>query len=282
MELCLNGKFVAASEPLITVDNRAFRYGDGCFETMQLFEGRLLLASLHFERLLSSLQLLHFQIPRNFTPSYLENLIIELATRNNVLEGARVRLFVWRSGGGLYNPEEDRPEFLIQTLPLNPSMHQIHEPGLVLGVCKDVTKSMDRISSVKAMNALPYVIAARFAKLQHYDDVLLLNPHGRIADSTICNLFIIKNNVLYTPPLSEGGVGGVMRKFILGLDMPFKVEEAALTIADVKSADEVFLSNSLFGLRWVSTFYECQYPFTQSSIIHELLFKELLDPRKKW
>ena len=68
--LCYNGKFIAASEPILTADNRSFRYGDGCFETMRVYQGKILLADLHFERLMSSMNLLHFDVPQQFTKTY--------------------------------------------------------------------------------------------------------------------------------------------------------------------------------------------------------------------
>ncbi len=112
------------------------------------------------------------------------------------------------------------------------------------------------MSAIKTNNYLVYVMAAHFAKKQGWDDCLVLNSHDRVAESTISNLFWIKNRILYTPPLSEGCVAGVMRRWLMqklpGLDYECIEEETDL--ATIKGADEVFLTNAISGIRWVENF----------------------------
>lgn len=276
MQLCYNGKFMAGDKPLLTVDNRSFRYGDGCFETMKVYQGQLLLADLHFERLIASLHLLHFHIPAHFTKDYFTGLIRELCRLNSVSELARVRLTVWRAGTGLYDPVDHTPHFIIQCWELPEHIFELNSAGLVLDVFPDAVKSCDKIANVKSNNCLPYVLAALYAKQHQVNETVLLNQHGRVADTSIANIFIVRNNHVYTPPLTEGGVCGVMRKYLLQKEFPFRISEQPLTVKDLQTADEIFLTNVIFGVRWVGRFRNSSYGNATSAILHEMLFESML------
>ncbi|WP_162946606.1 aminotransferase class IV [Chitinophaga barathri] len=267
---------MAGDKPLLTVDNRSFRYGDGCFETMKVYQGQLLLADLHFERLIASLHLLHFHIPAHFTKDYFANLIKELCRLNSVSDLARVRLTVWRAGTGLYDPVDHTPHFIIQCWELPEHIFELNSTGLLLDIFPDAVKSCDKIANVKSNNCLPYVLAALYAKQHQVNETILLNQHGRVADSTIANIFIVRNNNAYTPPLTEGGVCGVMRKHLLQKDFPFRITEQPLTVRDLETADEIFLTNAIYGIRWVGRFRNSSYGNATSAILHEMLYESML------
>ncbi|MCF6403943.1 aminotransferase class IV [Chitinophaga filiformis] len=273
--LCYNGKFITASEPILTADNRSFRYGDGCFETMRVYQGRILLADLHFERLMSSMNLLHFDVPQQFTKAYFTRLVTELCSRNGHDRLARVRLTVFRSDGGLYDPINNLPNFIIQSWELNKNILELNETGLRLDIFPDVRKASDKYSYIKSNNCLPYVMAAMYAKQHRINEAVLLNPCGRVADTTIANLFIVHGREIVTPPLSEGGVCGVMRKNLLRMDMPFTVTEKPITVADLETADEIFLTNAVTGIRWVGSFRDSSYGNATAVILHELIHEGL-------
>jgi len=273
--LCYNGKFIGASEPILTADNRSFRYGDGCFETMRVYQGRIMLADLHFERLMASLNLLHFDIPQHFTKAYFTRLISELCNRNGHERLARVRLTVFRSDGGLYDPVNNLPNFIIQCWELKREILELNETGLILDVFPDVRKASDKYSFIKSNNCLPYVMAAMYARQHRINEAVLLNACGRVADTTIANLFIVQGRDIITPPLSEGGVCGVMRKHLLRIESPFSFAERPVTVADLENADEIFLTNAVTGVRWVSSFRDNSYGNATAVILHELIHEGL-------
>lgn len=273
--LCYNGKFIGSSEPILTADNRSFRYGDGCFETMRVYQGKVLLADLHFERLMASMHLLHFDVPQHFTKAYFIRLITELCVRNGNERLARVRLTVFRSDGGLYDPVNNLPNFIIQSWELNRQVLELNATGLVLDIFPDVRKTSDKYSSIKSNNCLPYVMAAMYAKQHRINEAVLLNPCGRVADTTIANLFIVQGRQIITPPLSEGGVCGVMRKHLLRMELPFTVSENPVTVADLENAEEIFLTNAVTGVRWVSSFRDSSYGNATAVILHELIHEGL-------
>ncbi len=274
--LFYNGKISKTGKLLISPDNRSFRYGDGFFETLKMVNGKIILADHHFERLFASLRLLQFQKPDYFTPAYLLEQATMLAKKNYHHKLARIRITIFRGEGGLYEVDNHFPHHLIQTWELNPAVNNFNENGLVLGVFKDARKICDGYSHVKSNNYLPYAMAALWAKQQKLNDALLLNPYDRVADATIANVFIVKDGVIKTPATSEGCVSGVMRRYLLQClrkeNMP--VEETRLEYDDVLQASEIFLTNAVYGIKWVKQLEESGYTHQLSS----LLYKKMIDP----
>ena len=269
-----NDRFFKGGENIISADNRGFRYGDGLFETIKVHTGKIQLQEYHFERLFSGMKVLHFKIPDYFTADYLENKIIELCKKNQHNSFARVRLMIFRGNGGLYDAENIL-NYIIQTWDIETSK-ELNANGLIIDVYPDAKKSFDKFANIKSNNFLPYVMAALHAKQLKVNDCILLNNYERICDTTIANIFIIKDNLIYTPLLSEGCVAGVMRRFIIeDLHTHFKTIEQSLSIEELQNADEIFLTNSIKGIRWVKQFQEHQYTSVTIKKIHELFIKTI-------
>jgi branched-chain amino acid aminotransferase len=269
-----NGKLIPASEPVFPAANRSYRYGDGLFETVKVRDGKLLLEAFHFERLFDGLSLLDYNIPKHFTTSQIGQEILDLCQKNGCEKSARVRLSVSRGEGGLYD-DTGSFHYLVECWPLVNMVDKLNDEGLIIDVFPDSRKACDKFSHLKSANFLPYVMAARFARQQKLDDALVLNQHGRIADATIANLFIIKNHTLVTPPLSEGGVDGVMRKWLKVKGSRFRIEEAPLSIEDLETADELFLTNAIAGIRWVKQFRDKTYSNRQTVEIYKALIQTI-------
>lgn len=252
ISICVNGKILPADEPALSAANRGYRYGDGLFETMKLVEEKLVLGAFHFERLFAGLELLKYTIPPTFTPAKLEKEILHLCKRNECEKLARIRLSVSRGHGGLYE-EPGELQYIIEASPLPASANELNTGGLVIGIYPSARKSCDEFSNLKSANFLPYVQAALHAKENGWNDCLVLNSFDRIADATTANVFMIKNGVIYTPPLSEGCVAGVMRRFLLEKiqDAGYRIQEDAIHVEDLNNADEIFLTNAVQGIRWV-------------------------------
>ncbi|QEC66579.1 hypothetical protein FRZ67_04435 [Panacibacter ginsenosidivorans] len=266
-----NGKIYKADKLLISPNNRSFRYGDGFFETMKMINGKIILADYHFERLFTSLELLQFEKPNYFSPNYLKTQIEELAKKNYHSKLARVRLMIFRGDGGLYDPENHFPNHLIQTWELNPSNNILNENGLVVNIFKDARKACDNYSHVKSNNYLSYAMAALWAKKKQLNDALLLNSYDRITDATIANIFIIKDGIVKTPALSEGCISGVMRRHLLKClhEENIPVEEAKIEPEELLQASEVFLSNGVYGIRWIKSCGNSNYTNTLAALFHK-------------
>ncbi|HEY4064607.1 MAG TPA: aminotransferase class IV [Puia sp.] len=272
-----NATILPSVTPLLTADNRGFRYGDGIFETMAVKNGRIRLGGYHFERLATGARLLQFEIPFSLIPGQLTHQIQELCERNGHSLSARVRLVLFRKDMGLPDAEDPLPDYIIQSWPLAPGDDELNTKGWSLGIFPDGRKACDPLSNLKSNNYLLYVLAASYARKQGSDDCLVLNSQGRIADSTIANLFYIRQNKIYTPPLSEGCVAGVMRRRLLELlpSAGFECSERPVTIEDLACADEVFLTNALKGIRWIASFRHRTYTHELTTSIYRELRKVL-------
>ena len=249
-----NGRFFADDETVLSKDDRSYRYGDGLFETMKIENGNILLEEYHFERLFSGLDILKFKVPDFFTKKEIGETVKKLCEKNNCVKRARVRLSVSRGSGGLYD-HDNKFSYLIECWPME--QNGLNENGLVIDIYPDARKSIDKFSNLKSANYLPYVMAAIWAKENKLNDALIQNQYGRICDATIANIFWIKEKNVFTPPLDEGCVAGVMRKRIL--DMRQDIEEKSLTENDLINADEVFLTNAINEIRWVKQFRNKTY-----------------------
>lgn len=256
-----DGKIYKNDTDLISINSRGLRFGDGLFETLKSSNNILQFTDDHFERLWKGMNLLQFKVTVHFTAKGLQRQIQELLNKNRHNSIARIRLTVFRGDGGLYDNINHLPHYLIQTWPLPDDTGKWLSNGLSMGIYNDVKKSCDILSNLKHNNFLPYAMAAVYAKKQKWNDAILLNSHGRICDTTIANIFLIKENVIYTPSLREGCIAGVMRKNLLlqFSDDKLHVVEGEITIEDLEEADEVFLSNSIHNIRWVQCIGDKKY-----------------------
>jgi branched-chain amino acid aminotransferase len=277
VKMIFNGVMIDAEKPVITADNRSFRYGDGCFETMKAVNGKIFHANEHFERFFSSLELLQFDKPNYLTAAYLTDHINKLLQQNGHKKLARIRLTLFRGNGGLYEAENHFPNYIIQTWDLNNSNNKLNENGLVIDIYKDARKVCDNYSQLKSNNYLSYAMAALWAKKNHLNDALLLNPYDKIADATIANVFIVQDGIIKTPAVTEGCVNGIMKNYLLQClrkeNMP--VEETMLIVDDVLQAQEVFLTNSIYGIKWVKQCGNSNYTLQTAALLHKKFIEPL-------
>jgi branched-chain amino acid aminotransferase len=264
-----DGKIYKEGVPIIGPVNRGLRYGDGLFETLKYTKGQIILANEHFARLWKGMQVLQLQVPKHFTPEKLQEEILALIKKNGHEKMARVRLTVFRGDGGLYDAVNHIPHYIIETWALPDENGEWNSNGLVLGIYEMAYKNCDILSNIKHNNYLPYVLAALEAKKEKWNDAIVLNHKGHLCDTTIANIFLIKDEVIYTPALTEGCVSGIMRKHIL-LElkkMNYIIREGTLTRANLQEADEVFLTNSIYNIRWVQRMNEKKY---SNTITHKI------------
>ena len=267
-----NGKVYSDEEKIIGPTNRGLRYGDGVFETLKFKNGNIVLAEQHFKRLWDGMEALQFIIPIHFNVEKLTAELLALVKKNKLKE-ARVRVTIIRSDSGIYDPKNDTPNYIIEAIKLPEDNGLLNINGLQICIYEDAVKAIDRFSNLKTNNYLPYFMGAKFAKEQQCNDALILNSNGNICDSTIANIFFIKNNIIYTPALKEGCVAGVMRSWLIcTLELlNYQVIETAITKTLLHDADEVFLSNSIYNIRWLSALGNTNYTNIEIQKINELL-----------
>jgi branched-chain amino acid aminotransferase len=250
--ICLNGLFFPADAPLFPASNRAFKYGDGVFETARFMTGKLLLADLHFGRLFDGLQLLQID-PAGIDQYKLMEIIGELCNQNGCFDSARVRLQVFRDG--------NRGAYSIEAEPIAPREAALSVSGYRIGVFPDARKGMDAFANLKSANYLPYVMADLYAQANRLDEAVILNTANHICDGSKTNIFLVKDGQLRTPSLDQGCVAGVMRRHVIetlrGQDIV--VEEGPVSESCLLKAEAVFLTNAIRGIGWVKSFRDRNY-----------------------
>ncbi len=268
-----NGHLISLYEPAISFSNRAFRYGDSVFESIRYTNGKIMFLADHVKRIKLSMTTLRMNVPAEFTTGNIEQLIFHLLEQNNIKQDARIRLTVFRNEGGFYTPDTNDISFLIESEPLETTGYQLNQKGLWVDVYAEIKKQINKISNIKTGSALLYVMAGITKTSLKLDDCLLVNDNGNIIESISSNIFVVKNGTLYTSPISDGCVDGVMRKQILDIAAQNKILtfEQTLTVHTLTNGDEVFLTNAIKGIQWVGQFKNKFYTNQKSVFFTEKL-----------
>lgn len=268
-----NGKIAPADKPLFTAHNRSFRYGDALFETIRVINGTPQFIEKHIERLKIGMKFLKMDISSEYTPDYFNQLIIELSKNNNIQKDARVRLSVFRNNGGYYTPLTNEVSFLIEIENNTEMGYVLNKDGYKIDVFQELTKNLNSLSFIKSANGLVYVLAGIYKKQHDLDECIILNNQGNVAEAISSNIFTVKNGVLYTPPLSEACVNGIMRQQIINIakENRIAVYENPIALNVLLNSDELFLTNAINGIRWVGQYKEKQYSNTTSVLLVEKL-----------
>jgi branched-chain amino acid aminotransferase len=251
-----NGHLISLYEPAISFTNRAFRYGDSLFESMLFSNGKIMFITDHVKRLKLSMTTLRMNVPADFNSANIEQLILQLIEHNNIKNDARIRLTVFRNEGGFYTPETNDISFLIEVKQLDTVGYNLNKKGLWVDIYAEIKKQITKISNLKTGSALLYVMAGLTKTSLRLDDCLLVNENGHIIESVNSNVFVIKNGTLYTSPITDGCIDGVMRKQILAIAAQNKILafEQSITVHTLTDGDEVFLTNAISGIQWVGQF----------------------------
>jgi branched-subunit amino acid aminotransferase/4-amino-4-deoxychorismate lyase len=256
-----NGNIIPSDQPLFTSANRAFRYGDAVFETIRLMHGEILYFDRHLDRLHRSMELLGMEMHSDLNFHHLYLAIRHLDQANQLGGNGRIRLEVFRNDGGLYTPQTNTVSYLIEVTSVHQDEYTLNENGLKIELYTDIKKPVSQLSNLKSSNSLYYVMAGLHKRKLKLDDCLVLNTDDRIADAISSNVFLVKENELYTPSLDEACVAGVMREVIMDMFTRSggKVVESRVSVEDLLTADELFLTDVIHGIRWVGAFRNKRY-----------------------
>jgi branched-chain amino acid aminotransferase len=240
--------------------NRAFRYGDGLFETMRLSGERIPLWERHWKRLTEGLRLIGISEERLGGS---QTMLSEALKTAEGMEHARIRLTVYRQGEGAYYSLRNDTAFVIEASETSPP--EFRESGLEAGFFRGLRLPHDPRGNpfwnLKSCNALPYILAANDAKANQWDEALLFNASGYLSEGSHTNLFVWKKGELITPPLSSGCVAGVMRALTMEIagekEIPLILRN--LLPDELGHADEIWLVNALQGVQYIHQLEESTY-----------------------
>ncbi len=276
--LFLDGQFYRDDKAIAGAHSRALRYGDGLFETMICVQGRIPLEELHYERLFQGMHLLGFDTGSVVQPAYFREKIRQLLHRNGQEHAARIRLMVMRGDGAPFDIHHQYPHHLVQTEPLPAAHLHWQENGYELGFHHLARKSMDALANCKSNNYLPSLLAGREAKQQKWNDAILLNNAGRVCETSIANVFFLREGQWHTPALTEGPVAGTLRRYIIEkLSASGEtVLERPVETTELLNAEEIFVCNAVYGIRSVQKIGEKIYSQQATRKLYDALIAPLL------
>ena len=229
----VNGRFVPEAGATVSIFDRGFLYGDGCFETMRVYGGRIFRAVEHLERLFDGLRAL--EIEPSLSREEMRAVCRVLIDRNSIAEGV-ARIYVTRDS-------------LIVTA-RRYTMQPVDLRATISSVRID-----PQLSRFKTANRLPYILAQQEAVRAVVNDAVLLNTAGRVVEFTASNLFVVSGDELFTPPLTDGPLPGITRHAVLTLAAELRIpaHEHSFSTEFLKNAAEVFATNSLMEITSVVT-----------------------------
>lgn len=273
-----DGNILPADQLVFSINNRAFRYGDGLFESMRYMKGELRFPDLHMERIRKGMKLLKFDNYSQIDTWFIREKAEELIRRNKTGQDARLRLTVFRDAGGLYSPTANKMAYVLESQKLEENQYTINAKGLIIDVFDEIPKPVNILSNLKTCNALIYVLAGIFKNQNALDEVLVLNQNGFLCESMSSNVFVVYDRKLYTPALNEGCIAGVMRQVVMRLAKENGIElvEAQINPEILNEADEVFLTNAGRGIQWVMGYNNKRYFNEVSRFLNEKLNMQFL------
>jgi branched-subunit amino acid aminotransferase/4-amino-4-deoxychorismate lyase len=256
-----NGTILTNDAPTIHAGNRGHLYGDGVFESIRIMNGVPVNLENHIHRLIQGAKAIKMRPAAFHTVDFFQTRILELCHKSVITEGGRCRISLDRVSGGAYKPESNECTFFIEVYPYDTNNFELNSKGLEIDLYMDIKKSKNLLSNFKTKSGLIYVMAAINATERKLDDVLISNDRGGILESSSCSLFLVSNGVLYTPGLDEGCLAGTMRMQVINLALSngIKVYECNILPQNLLAADEIFLTNSIRGINWVSGYRTKRY-----------------------
>lgn len=244
----INGNFVPKEEASLPLTDHAYLYGDGVFEGVRVYNGRVFRLDPHLERLLFSARALGFNT-EGLTLDCLRDAVMETCRHNDHSQGY-IRITLSRGTGLGLDPKhiEPKPRLLISTHQLSLYPRELYENGLTMITCATRVPPPDAIDPrIKCTGKyINNILAKMEANRVGAGEGLMLNQQGNVAEATGDNLFVIRNGEIATPPPSAGCLKGITRQAAmeLGEKMGVPVREENLTLYDVYSCDECFLTGT--------------------------------------
>ena len=258
----INGLIIESNKASLSIENRGLALGDAVFETIKV-NARPLFWESHYFRLMSSMRILRMEIPMHFTLEFLEKQIMDLLKAINLnSKSYRIKLIVYRSGGGSYTPDSRDIEYMITAKPLANDIYLINESKYEIELFKDYFVAPNLLSNIKTNNKVLNVVGSIFAQENNYQNCLILNTNRNVIEALNGNVFLLKDGIVKTPPLSDGCLKGVLReqviKIISDLDH-YSIQEVTISPFELQKADAIFITNVIQGIISVTNYRKKTY-----------------------
>ncbi|MDF1812321.1 MAG: branched-chain-amino-acid transaminase [Verrucomicrobiales bacterium] len=246
LQVFIDGEFLPEKDAKISVFDHGLLYGDGVFEGIRFYNGRVFKLEEHIERIFDSAKAIHLNI--GFSHADMCQAVIDTIKANELTDGY-VRLVITRGAGGLglspYRCEKESVIVIASKITLYPA--EDYQNGLKLVTCSTRRPAHDTLSpAVKSLNYLSNVMAKIEAIAAGAEEGVMLNANGLVAECTGDNVFIVKRGLIFTPPVSAGMLDGITRRVVIDLARRsgHTLTEQELSRYDLYTADEVFLTGT--------------------------------------
>ena len=261
-----NSEYIQLQDLSIELDNRAFNFGDGFFETVKIINSNAFNFSVHYLRIIESCSILSLDF--NNTEQELTKIIKTLIVKNNIITGT-VKLHFSRDSKGKYLPVSSKVNLLIITN--KGEGFNIVKP-VELCFYTDEIKTKSKLSTIKSCNALVSVLSSIYARGNNFDNAILFNTDDNVIECFNSNIFIVKEDIIYTPPVSDGCVSGTMRGWVLNHEI---VIEKSLSKKEILNADEMFITNAVRGIIPIKKVEETEFfSFELSAQLQKVLISQ--------
>jgi branched-chain amino acid aminotransferase len=258
--------------------NRGFLYGDSVFESIRIVNNKIIFWEDHYMRLMSSMRIIRIEIPQSYTPDFFKLQITNTISKVNPSFTGRVRLTIFREGGGYYTPELSSPSFIVNCSVIDSKEFYLKDSEFKVDLFKDYYIQNDLLSNLKTNNKLINVLAGIYANENNLDNCILLNNKKNVTEFLNGSLFIVRENKIITPNLDSGCLKGIMRKKIIEyvkLIPEFSIEETVISPFDLLSANEIWLTNSISGIITVTNYRNKSFSNDVAKIFIDFLNKKV-------
>lgn len=245
-ECIVDGNLIPADKPILPAVSRGLMYGDGVFETFRTYSGKTLFLKEHLDRLNLGCELLDIPLPNELQGASFKKQIHDLLSANHLLnESVIVRLQVWRDGKRGYQPDPQAEAHFMITASACPQKFAF--PKLASVETRRIP-SEALPAHVKLTNGINYILAAREASQKKADDALMQTTDGWISETTIANVFWLKDNTIFTPSTDCDLIPGITRGIILKIidsEPNWKLKEGRFGLDQLWDAAAVWICNSV-------------------------------------
>ena len=259
-----NGEILEKINFSLELSNRAFRFGDSIFETIRVFDGKIVFIEEHYSRLVKSLEIIRISIPDFFTKEYLNSEILNLIYAHHSGTNARIRFTVFRKADtSIYFVDSNKSfDFVIEFYALNNNNFDDGKDNYEIDIFDEIKKPMGILSQIKTNNVLLHSIAGSVARDNSIDNIVLVNMNNCITEAVNSNIFIVNKGVIYTPLLDDGCVNGIMRNNVINIintKTNYEIVVRSVNTDELYNCDEVFLTNSIIGIQSVDRYKTVNY-----------------------
>lgn len=242
----LDGQYVAEEDAKISVFDHGVLYGDGVFEGIRAYNGRIFKCDEHVNRLFAAAKAIMLEIP--MTKDEMKEVLLETCRRNNIKDGY-IRLVITRGKGdlGLSPTNCIKPSVFCIAATIQLYKEELYTKGMpIITAAQRRNKATIVDPQIKSLNYLNNILAKIEANRAGAAEALMLNHDGIVAECTGDNIFIIKDNIIYTPPIHVGILDGITRRSVMEVasELGYQVIEKEFTLFNVYNADECFLTGT--------------------------------------